>query len=192
MTLLELLVKELSGAWPVEASGVVQDSTGQIWFFKNGIPYYTGSIWGADKESKDFDWVQWDLRLDLSVDNNFSIVTREQYESTIASQQPAWNGEGLPPIGSKVESFINGEWKLVKVVYTGEPGGEYEALVFDVKTTKPAWSDLFRPLRTEADRKRECVVDAILSLGTSLTAPTASIIYDAIAAGKIPGVELTK
>lgn len=202
MKLLELLVKELPkrGGWPEGADYVVQDCDGSCDIkFGSGYGYpilddrgvWVNDIrrdWGIDTDEsyiRDFEI--------LASDASTSIITREQYEAAL---QPAWNGEGLPPVGSKVESFINGEWKLVKVVYTGEPGGEYEALVFDVKTTKPAWSDLFRPTRTEADRKREEAINAI-----SLAYDTqdrfgnyraATGVYEDIAAGKIPGVELSK
>lgn len=177
MTLLELLVKELPkrGGWPKGIEKISQSPIdGELYLFKpceiltgRGIYFF---------EVSDFCWTK---------------VYKRQYEAAIAAQQTVWNGEGLPPVGSKVESFINGDWRLVKVVYVGETGGEYEALVFDVKTTKPAWSDQFRPIRTEADRKRGEAIDALISLGV-FTRPVAEKTVDAIAAGKIPGLELTK
>lgn len=73
---------------------------------------------------------------------------------------PEWNGEGLPPVGTicqaKVPRSITGwEWRKVKVVESGIPGAEKEVLVYDIETTIPAWTDEFRPLRTEAERARE-------------------------------------
>lgn len=73
---------------------------------------------------------------------------------------PEWNGEGLPPVGTicqaKVPRSIPGwEWRKVKVVESGIPGAEKEVLVYDLETTLPAWTDEFRPLRTEAERARD-------------------------------------
>lgn len=73
---------------------------------------------------------------------------------------PEWNGEGLPPVGTicqaKVPRSITGwEWRRVKVVESGITGAEKEVLVYDLETTIPAWTDEFRPLRTEAEMARE-------------------------------------
>nr|DAZ68574.1 MAG TPA: hypothetical protein [Caudoviricetes sp.] len=73
---------------------------------------------------------------------------------------PEWSGEGLPPVGTicqaKVPRSITGwEWRRVKVVESGIPGAEKEALVYDLETTLPAWTDEFRPLSTEAEKARE-------------------------------------
>lgn len=73
---------------------------------------------------------------------------------------PEWNGDGLPPVGiicqAKVpRSFTGWEWRKVKVVESGIPGAEKEALVYDLETTFPSWADEFRPLRTEAEKARE-------------------------------------
>lgn len=177
MTLLELPVKELPkrGGW-LAIFRVFPDCNVAEKFISDFKVSY-----GTDSNCDQY----------IESEETGEILTREQYEAAIAAQQPVWNGEGLPPVGSKVESFINGDWRLVKVVYVGETGGEYEALVFDVKTTKPTWSDQFRPIRTEADRKRGEAIDALISLGV-FTRPVAEKTVDAIAAGKIPGLELTK
>lgn len=111
-------------------------------------------------------------------------------------EQVAWNGEGLPPVGSNAEALLDNEWRVVKVVYAGEPGSKNEALVFDVETTKPAWADEFRPIRTEAERKREEAIQFMSYKFRELAGEVSgqeavfSAVYDAIAAGKIPGVKL--
>lgn len=116
-----------------------------------------------------------------------------------AVDTPDWNGEGLPPVGTicqaKVPRSITGwEWRKVKVVESGIPGAEKEVLVYDLETTLPAWTDEFRPLRTEAERAREDAETAIRTClagtGAGITRLAAKGIYDAIAAGKIPGVKL--
>lgn len=180
MTLLELPVKELPkrGGW-LAIFRVFPDCNVAEKFISDFKVSY-----GTDSNCDQY----------IESEETGEILTREQYEAAIAAQQPVWNGEGLPPVGSKVESFINGDWRLVKVVYVGETGGEYEALVFDVKTTKPAWSDQFRPIRTEADRKRDEAIKSMYEVvsESGYDTPEPVSIYDAIAAGKIPGVELTK
>lgn len=107
-------------------------------------------------------------------------------------EQPAWNGEGMPAVGSNAEAFLDNEWRVVKVVYSGDPGSKNEALVFDIETTKPAWADEFRPIRTEAERKRDEFIDQLMSewLFLGHDREQAGSLYDAIAAGKIPGVKI--
>lgn len=114
-----------------------------------------------------------------------------------------WNGDGLPPVGTiceaKVPRSITGwEWREVKVVESGIPGAEKEVLVYDLETTFPSWADEFRPLRTEADKKRQVAAQALCDScgGTGKVDEGLGFgvmwfdIYDAIAAGKIPGVKL--
>lgn len=68
---------------------------------------------------------------------------------------PEWNGDGLPPVGTVCMANLANGWTDVKVAYIGDEGGCREALVFEIKSTKPAWADEFRPLRTEAERARD-------------------------------------
>ena len=112
---------------------------------------------------------------------------------------PEWNGEGLPPVGTVCMANLANGWTNVKVAYIGDEGGCREALVFEIKSTKPAWADEFRPIRTEAEIKREAAAkemarpansDPHRKFNTGLR--NCLSIYDAIAAGKIPGVKLDK
>ena len=50
----------------------------------------------------------------------------------------------------------------------------------------------FRPIRTEAERKREEFVSLVIGWMDHATPAEIEFIYDKIAAGKIPGVELSK
>lgn len=108
---------------------------------------------------------------------------------------PVWDGEGLPPVGCECEytkeSLPGNEWTQCTVDYVGASfvvyrdcyGVELTGIIGDIK---------FRPIRSEADRKRDeslRVIYEILDAGTS-TKQDAADIYDAIAAGKIPGVKL--
>lgn len=85
-----------------------------------------------------------------------------------------WNGEGLPPVGTvceakmppglSMEVALGWEWRTVEVVKSGMAGAENECLVFDVGTTRPAWVDEFRPIRTPEQIAEEELYDRILSV----------------------------
>lgn len=124
-----------------------------------------------------------------------------------------WSGDGLPPVGCEVE-YITGilgkpdaddnkpeNGQIVRVVAhakyedTGNDvvvatwlngNGGMRASVFSHKC--------LQPIRSEADKKREEAVNAMLSVfgSNAATGTTAALkaIYDAIAAGKIPDVKL--
>lgn len=118
-----------------------------------------------------------------------------------------WGGEGKPDIGEKCEHYSGGQWEVVTIA------GIYENLVtgftdyWMVKEDGGSYTVgnpyRFRPIRSEADKKRE---EAIMSLAKSGGAASfkygekfndGSLIgaawyelYDAIAAGKVRGVKL--
>lgn len=177
MKLIDLLVKELPkrGGWPKGVDAVEQDNKGQLF-------------------EMDSDYCS-DFRLKKCDDWITDVVTKQQYESALSAlQKPAWNGEGLPPVGCECEYISNGtSWGKVKVIgLDGEkivirPSGEiYYAIT-------PSNKDVFIPFRTEEEKKRDIVVGAIKELFKCSNDPSvddATLIYDAIAAGKIPGVKL--
>lgn len=134
------------------------------------------------------------------------IVTAKEYESALAaSQKPTWDGEGVPPVGCECEYLDNnGKWYPVTIKYASaqlvvisgvtkilgvEQGTE---IAKDIIIDKPQ----FRPLRTEAERKRDEAISEIgkasqlISNNKEQIKHIAKHIYDAIAAGKIPGVKL--
>ena len=122
-------------------------------------------------------------------------VTYGQYESALAaSQKPAWNGEGLPPSGVECEARLrcnDGEWFLFRCV--GVDCGVAFGWAGKDAVTLGKGSYEFRILRTEAERKREAAVEAMqreADDGNNWLYSEYEIIYDAIAAGKIPGVKL--
>lgn len=116
-------------------------------------------------------------------------------EIEVIKSPARWNGEGLPPVGCECELFDSESgWEVVFVKFVGNKtvvvdlldGDEYS---FELSTCE------FRPRRTEAERKREMICDAIY--GALIKAEReynrsdeAEAIYDAIAAAKIPGVKL--
>nr|DAE85942.1 MAG TPA: hypothetical protein [Caudoviricetes sp.] len=102
---------------------------------------------------------------------------------------PVWNGEGLPPVGCECE-FISNDTSWGAVVVIGmdgdkvviKPSGEtYYGIT-------PSEKQVFRPIRSEADKRRDEAVKAIMLTGWCQTA--AEEIYDLIAAGKVPGMKL--
>lgn len=107
---------------------------------------------------------------------------------------PEWNGEGLPPVGVECEARYrnaNAEWAFFRCVVVdcgvafGWSGKEAVTLGID--------SYEFRPLRTESDRKRDAAINDMLTIIDCNGADpknSAIQIYEAIAAGKIPGVKL--
>lgn len=122
---------------------------------------------------------------------------------------PVWRGEGFPPVGCECEwqDKNTKQWQPVKVVYASE----WVTVVREINEERG--DDLvevaienygddsrlkFRPLRTEAERKREAAIKELTSVicgeipdtGMATAAMYAARAYDAIAAGKIPGVKL--
>lgn len=125
-------------------------------------------------------------------------VTAGQYESALAaSQKPAWNGEGIPPVGCECEiSFYGKSLGQCEVLFVGD-----SLIVWKQKSSQQEVSGHhghmnFRPLRTEAERKRDAAAEAIDWYMPEFIPDIpndyyhAKKIYDAIAAGKIPGVKL--
>lgn len=120
---------------------------------------------------------------------------------------PVWNGEGLPPVGCECEYLdSNNEWYPVTIKYASNQivvicgmtnifGEEQETeIAKDIQLYKPQ----FRPIRSEAERKRDEAVQALCyaGVGNGKVDEKAGYgscwfdVYDAIAAGKIPGVKL--
>lgn len=212
MKLIDLLVQELPerGGWPEGAEIAVQDADSQICFSSHSDVYadkgqtsWFGGDWG------DGDWNNPFIDT-IADDRHKCIVSRKQYESALsASQKPAWNGEGLPPVGAKVEFFINPKFGY-RNAWIPDAGTEMEVVAH--KTTTDGndvavcyWDDSgaglsccfvpesLKPLRTESERKRDSAVEAMqreADEGDNWIYSEYEIIYDAIAAGKIPGVKL--
>jgi len=105
-----------------------------------------------------------------------------------------WNGEGLPPVGCECELYDCEEWIEVKIKYIGDQvvvvhafGSALHERVFHLAKHP----DRFRPIRTEAERKRDESVQALSEFfGHAAGLYNLHGLYDAIAAGKIPGVRL--
>lgn len=192
MKLIDVLVRELPkyGGWPV--------GVGDIEMLSDGTIYFDG-----DEAPESFKLPQCDdgwSRLHSARDYS-NAVTRDQYEAALAVSKTGWDGEGLPPVGCRVEANYGGEWVEATVAYTERPEAHGDAvawkevLVFDSKTTRPFWTDEFRPIRSEADKKRDEAIESIKAMlmydyGDDPRLNDAVILYDAIAAGKIPHIRI--
>lgn len=202
MKLIDLLVQELPkrGGWPDGVSEIGQDYDGELMFYGRGN-------------------VKTGIYLTLSSDHrniyrrDGDKATKDRYESALAaSQNPAWNGEGLPPVGEKVEFFINPKFGY-RNAWIPDVGTEMEVVAH--KTTTDGnnvavcyWDERgagrscclvpesIKPARSEAERKRDKAAKAIDFYMPEFITDTpnelyhAKKIYDAISAGKIPGVKL--
>lgn len=111
---------------------------------------------------------------------------------------PVWNGEGLPPFGC----FCEVEDLDGMLVYGQGESGEVIAHVENTAVIRMSYglgcfeARFLRPLRTEAERKRDAVVEQMIKIATIYTTKSLSLdlalnsIYNAIAAGEITGVKL--
>lgn len=112
---------------------------------------------------------------------------------------PLWNGEGLPPVGCECEYSLNGgkTWWKCKIDYiVGTQGvvmlcDTFEGVQY-VQFSSYGNALKFRPIRSETERKRDAAKNAIAELcrSSASNGHSADLIYDAIAAGEIPGVKL--
>ncbi|WP_447723241.1 hypothetical protein [Enterobacter asburiae] len=108
------------------------------------------------------------------------LVTREKYEAALAASKPEWDGEGLPPVGVEFEhsfradGFSTWHWRRCTAV------GKHGVLCVDDKDTELYLNDTnnrFRPIRSEADKKRdEAIADMVKRIG--ITPESAATCYD--------------
>lgn len=196
MKLIDILVEELPkrGGWPECCYALVQGSSGVVYLAGGGMPLWKFHLAG-----------DWEL----------AEVTRGQYEAALAAIKQGWNGEGMPPIGSKVSFFYNERYDYHKEIIP-EHGQELEVVAH--KTTTDGhdvavcyWDKSgggmavclvpgsLLPIRSEADKKRDEVGEAIyraINWNHEGTVEQNSRfedyckVYDAIAAGKVPGIRI--
>lgn len=107
---------------------------------------------------------------------------------------PVWNGEGaIPPVGYVCErSWAGDEWLSCEILFASNQIVVVKLKESGIEDAYNIGDVTFRPICSEADRKRDeslRVIYEILYAGTS-TKQDAADIYNAIAAGEIPGVKL--
>ena len=111
---------------------------------------------------------------------------------------PVWNGEGLPPVGVECEVSVDGgrSWCTYRAINEKNGARIIEIGNFTEEFQNNNW--IFRPISSESDRKRDEAVQALCNAGGGSGRVDEKSgygscwfdIYDAIAAGKIPGVKL--
>lgn len=138
---------------------------------------------------------------------SYDIIAYRLHKSEVKVAE--WNGGGLPPIGVEVEFYKNPDYGYSDMGFMPDSG-----MIVDVvahKTTSDGnlvaivyWDDngagrsncfigaCLRPLQTEAERKREVIESWFVSImpESEIAGIAAKYLYEAIAAGKIPGVKL--
>ncbi len=195
MKLIDLLVQELPkwGGWPEGYNVISTNGYGQAWCY---------SINASGKTSGK------ELYIRSSEEGH---VTREQYEAALADeQQPVWDGEGLPPVGTICEYQTSSNGNLpVRIECVTQDGvaftwlgghDQYKGL--DCISAFYA-AKYFKPIRSEADTKRAAVVTALAKAGGDvhfeygrktidgeLSSPGWYELYDKIAAGEIAGIRI--
>lgn len=199
MKLIDLLVQELPkrGGWLEGALSITQDNDGSLCVWDTIDQHYDGFSWKHHTGNSLLYYWYGINAIPLSCDHKESIVTYWQYKAALAaSQKPEWNGEGLPPVGCECEY----QYKV-----HGSEWCRFECVAVDGKAVF-GWSNNtpialqsnthnFRPLRTEAERKHEAALESICAVLEMVAQDykrenEAKLIYEAIAAGKIPGVKL--
>lgn len=176
MKLIEILVRDLHkfGGWP---AGAVEC---QHFVDEANIDFYDANgNWEEDCLLKYGAFAQEAVR-ERTQPCQAESVTREQYEAALAASkgmlinkpQPVWNGEGRPPVGVKCEHCPGGttqhQWEVVTVVAVHENlvSGftDYWLVREDGSSYLVGNPYRFRPIRTEAERKREEVIDELVSV----------------------------
>ena len=110
-----------------------------------------------------------DMELAILAEDLHKSVAREQYEAALAASKPEWNGEGLPPVGMEIE------YKFTKVNYRTD-FSRGKVLAYGMHNVfMEHWSSKnefiqpldkieFRPIRSEAEKKRDLIISKIEKL----------------------------
>lgn len=180
MKLIDILVQELPklGGWADGVYCIEQSSEGRLF----------------DVADMDKDYLFNCHEFDLSDDWNESSITRKQYEDALADRKAKWDGEGMPPVGCECEFNAHERgWEKCSVLYASK----YTVLLRTARDGDPEEAftpeDLkFRPIRSEADKKRTEAIHIIADLcrDSASNGHSGQLVYDAIAAGKVPGIRI--
>lgn len=203
MTLLEILVRELPkhGGWPDGAVFVAQEEGGELWSFTSKPQKDCDDEW-MDESHHGYHTKVGKLR--EASDRDISNITREKYEAALAAAGPEWNGEGLPPVGCECEiKFIYdtppAEWFAFKLIGIHD---EIAIMKLDGENTWRHISKLspvevkFRPIRSEADMKRDELAKALHIAAGAAPIDLVGIgqlyleLADKIIAGEIPNLKI--
>lgn len=132
------------------------------------------------------------------------IAERRPITDPVVNQQltTEWDGEGLPPVGCHCEVKAGKDsWNLCKIVFSDNVagvafvylGGDEEKYVGSVDCIGAACAPFyFRVMHASEYSVRDEAKGIIADLcrSSASNGHSADLIYDAIAAGKIPGIKL--
>lgn len=189
------------GECPVDARAIVD----VMFRYQKTTSTHSAGCWRRDSNGTDSDIIAYRLHQP----KEFAQTEAEQEEdlSECIVQEPVttWGGEGLPPVGCECEYSLNGgsTWWKCKIDYiVGTQGvvmlcDTFEGVQY-VQFSSYGDALKFRPIRSEADIKRHDAAQALCYAGGGIGKVDESAgigscwfdVYDAIAAGKIPGVKL--
>ncbi|ELQ6105672.1 hypothetical protein R2233_000810 [Cronobacter turicensis] len=166
MNLIELLVQELPkrGGWPEGVAAMAQDTDGDVKHCSDTEDIKIGSyVTGRSCIGGSYSM----RMMEVTEDQATAIVTREQYEAALAAaQQPIWDGKGLPPVGCECE-VVDPDGVLV---YGEGESGEVVAHVENTAVIRMSYglgcfeSRFLRPVRSEAGKKRDEVIESIFDI----------------------------
>lgn len=118
----------------------------------------------------------------------------QQFESLAGSDKGVfWDGVGVPPVGCECEVKRALDWQNCEIIFISE-----KHTVINLEGSEICWqtqSCQFRPIRTDADRRREEALRAledVWNLYPDDKKSTAEVIYEAISSGQIPHIKLEK
>jgi len=202
MKLIELLVKELPkrGGWPDDVNFIAQDSgesanPGEVFGYTTK-PQNKGGYWTDNTRAHGFGDIIFKSET-IATDCETVFVTYGQYEATLAEslesepETVTWDGNGLPPVGLKVEWFSEDT-----ACWLGGTVAAHDAKYKSIAIIRhnDGYTGCERQqIRTPAERQRENAINEMASMiGRGTFYQDAEGIYSAIAAGKIPGVTLTQ
>lgn len=200
MTLLELLVEELPGrgGWPNRGILAVQDVDKWICFSTLPEVEINGGEWGnGEWGNNGGEWVSCIKNCEhLAEDYSKAIITREQYEAALAASKPEWDGEGLPPVGTEAEVSVDGgrTWCLYRA--TSEHNGMRLVEIGNFTEEFQSNNWMFRPMRSEADKKRENLAKALHIAAGAAPVEVVGIgplyleLADKILAGEVAGIRI--
>lgn len=194
MEFIDILVRELPkrGGWPegaVECVRFVDEAT---------IDFYDENGNWPDDCSLTYGPIAKAICITPTEPCQRETVKFSEYEAALAASKPEWDGEGLPPVGCRIEytckqpdaghpAIEAGKWYGGTIIaYYGEGVWTSDNGIRHLSNT------IFRPLRSEEYNKRYEAIEAlfeIIDAGVS-TSQDSIYIYDAIAAGKIPHIRI--
>ncbi|EAS2490428.1 hypothetical protein DKH14_09830 [Salmonella enterica] len=167
--LIDISVQELParGGWPEFALALTQDGDGSICLWEDVDVYQQGGAWAHPSGTGLLEYWCNNQAMKPAEDRSKAIITREQYEAALAASKTEWDGEGLPPVGCECEYETNGYGiKKVRVECITMDGIAFTWLGEDPRfrgldCINTSQAHRFRPIRSEADKKKEAVEKAI-------------------------------